>query len=104
MRTTLVLPWLSDDWLFQRGSRRKPLFVLLFVRIMLVKCKGKVFKSGWDSKVGIILNLFSVMVRLVVGEKSVGTQSHIYVYRGCNEMRACFCVGAVWCMCAFAFA
>ena len=104
MRTTLVLPWLSDDWLFQRGSRRKPLFVLLFVRMMLVKWKGKVLKSGWYSKVGFILKRFSVMVRLVVGEKSVGTQSHIYVYRGCNEMRACFCVGAIWCMCAVAVA
>ena len=69
-----------------------------------MKCKGKVFKSGLDSKVGIILNIFSVMVRLVVGEKSVGTQSHIYVYRGCNEMRACFSVGAIWCMCAVAVA
>jgi hypothetical protein len=104
VRTALVLPWLSDTLLFQRVTRRKPLFVLLFVRRMLVKCKGKVFKSGLDSKVGIILNIFSVMVRLVVGEQSVGTQSHIYVSRGCKEMRACFCVGSVWCMCAVAFA
>ncbi len=84
MRTTLVVPWLSDDLLFQRGSRRKPLFVLLFVRMMLVKWKGKVLKSGWYSKVGFILKRFGVMVRLVVGAKSVGTQSYISVYRCCN--------------------
>jgi hypothetical protein len=79
VRTPLVLPWLSDDALFQRGSRRKPLFVLLFMRMMLVKWKGKVLKSGWYCKVVFILKRFSVMVRLVVGGKSVGTQSHIYM-------------------------
>jgi hypothetical protein len=84
VRTTLVVPWLSDDLVFQRGSRRKPLFVLLFVRMMLVKWKGNVLKSGGYCKVGFILKRFSVMVRLVVGEKSVGTQSHISLYRGCN--------------------
>jgi hypothetical protein len=70
------------------------------MRMMLVKWKGKVLKSGWYSKVGFILKRFSVMVRLVVGEKSVGTQNHIYAYLGCNEMRACFCVSVIWCMCA----
>jgi hypothetical protein len=65
-----------------------------------VKWKGKILKSGCYCKVGFILKHFSVMVRLVVEEKSVGTQSHIYVYRGCNEMSACFCVCAIWCMCA----
>ena len=63
-----------------------------------------VIKLGRYCKIGFILKRFCVMVRLVVGEKSVGTQSHIYVYRGCNEMRACFCVGAIWCMCAVAVA
>ena len=84
MRTTLVVPWLSDDLVFQRGSRRKPLFVLLFVRVMLVKWKGNVLKSGGYCKVGFILKRLSVMVRVVVGEMSVGTQSHISLYRGCN--------------------
>ena len=41
-------------------------------------------KLGWYCKVGFILKRFSVMVRLVVGAKSVGTQSYISVYRGCN--------------------
>jgi hypothetical protein len=104
VRTTLVVPWLSDDLLFQRGCRRKPLFVLLIMRMMLVKWKGKFLKSVWYSKVGFFLQRFSVRVRLVVAEKSVGIQSHIYVYRGCNEMRACFSVGAIWCMCAVAVA
>jgi hypothetical protein len=55
-----------------------------------VKWTGKVLKSGWCCKVGFILKRFSVMERLVVEEKSVGTQSHIYVCRGCNDMCACF--------------
>ena len=84
MRTTLVVPWLSDDLVFQRGSRRKPLFVLLFVRMMVVKWIRKVLKTGWYCNVCFILKRFSVMVRLVVGAKSVGTQSYISVYRGCN--------------------
>jgi hypothetical protein len=84
VRTTLVVPWLSDDLVFQRGCRGKPLFVLLFVRMMLVKWKGNVLKSGGYCKVGLILKRLSVMVRVVVGEMSVGTQSHISLYRGCN--------------------
>jgi hypothetical protein len=90
VRTTLVVPWLSDDLVFQRGSRRKPSYIVLFVKMMLVKWTGKMLKSGWCCKVGFILKRLSVMERLVVEEKSVGTQSHIHVCRGCNDMCACF--------------
>ena len=41
-------------------------------------------KLGGYCKIGVIMKRFNVMVRLVVGAKSVGTQSYISVYRGCN--------------------
>jgi hypothetical protein len=64
----------------------------------------EVFEASMGFLFIFFLERLSVMVRLVVAEKSVGRQSHIYVYRGCNEMRACFRVGAIWCMCAVAVA
>ena len=90
MRTTLVVPWVNDALVFQRGSRRKPSYIVLFVKMMLVKWTGKMLKSGWCCKVGFIFKRISLMERLVVEEKSIGTQSHIHVCRGCNDMCACF--------------
>jgi hypothetical protein len=99
-RAVEVVEWLGKKAKVENPSPLKS--CLAMVSVMLVKWKGKVFKAGWYSKEGFILSRFSVMVRLVVGERYVGTQSQIYVYCGCNEMRACFCVGAIWCMCAVA--
>jgi hypothetical protein len=44
MRTTLVVSWVNDVLVFQRGCRRKPSYIVLIVKMMLVKWTGKMLK------------------------------------------------------------
>jgi hypothetical protein len=48
------------------------------------------------------LKRLSVIARVVVGEMYFGTESHIYVKSGCNDMCECVSVCVLVCVCAVA--